>query len=193
MQKLEYHLFDTAIGACGLVWGDHGLAGVQLPQASHGAAKAKLERRFPQATDAEPPPAIQGVIEDIVALLDGQPRDFSGATLDLESVPDFNQRVYAVARTIPTGSTLTYGEIAERLGDLGLARAVGRALGENPFPIVVPCHRVLGADGKVGGFSAHGGVDTKLRILTIERAKVGTAPTLFDDDASFGFSRRPPS
>ncbi len=94
----------------------------------------------------------------------------------MERVPEFNRRVYAVARAVPPGETITYGEIAERIGERGAAQAVGQALGRNPFPIVVPCHRVLAADGGLGGFSAHGGVATKRRMLAIEGAG---APTLF--------------
>lgn len=100
--------------------------------------------------------------------------------IDDREIPDFNRRVYAIARQIPPGRTMTYGEIAQRLGDKALARAVGQAMGENPTPIVMPCHRVLAASGKTGGFSAPGGVATKLRLLTIERAQPG-GPTLFDD------------
>jgi methylated-DNA-[protein]-cysteine S-methyltransferase len=100
-------------------------------------------------------------------------------TIDTAGVADFNRRVYAIARTIAPGATLSYGEIAERLGDRNLARDVGQALGQNPFPVIVPCHRVLAAGGKSGGFSAPGGVATKLRLLTIEGAQPG-GPTLFD-------------
>ncbi len=85
-----------------------------------------------------------------------------------------------MARQIPPGETLTYGEVAARIGEPGAARAVGTALGQNPFPIVVPCHRVLAANGRTGGFSARGGVATKMRMLSIERARTGSAPTLFD-------------
>jgi len=113
-------------------------------------------------------------------LLRGEKRDFSAIALDMAGVPEFHQKVYAVARTIPVGATLSYGEIAARLGDRGAAREVGEAMGQNPFPIIVPCHRVLAAGGKVGGFSAAGGVTTKLRLLGIEGAQVGEAPTLFD-------------
>ena len=120
------------------------------------------------------------LIEDIVALMNGDPRDFSDVAVDLSNVPEFNRKVFDAARTIPAGQTLTYGEIATRLGDRLLAREVGAALGRNPFPIVVPCHRVLAASGKSGGFSAPGGVDTKMRMLSIERAQPG-GPTLFDD------------
>jgi methylated-DNA-[protein]-cysteine S-methyltransferase len=95
-------------------------------------------------------------------------------------MPDFNLQVYEIARKIPAGETLTYGDIAKRLGDVQLSRAVGQAMGQNPVPIVVPCHRVVAAGGKTGGFSAPGGSQTKLKILAIERAKVGNAPDLFD-------------
>ena len=123
----------------------------------------------------------------IVALLRGQPRDLSDIVLDMDGVPPFHQRVYAVARTIPPGATLTYGEIATQLGDRGAARAVGQALGRNPFPIIVPCHRVLAAGGKVGGFSANGGITTKLRLLTIEGAHAEPQRNLFDGDGKYGF------
>ena len=103
----------------------------------------------------------------------------------------FDRRVYEVARTIMPGATLSYGEIAARLGTSALARDVGQALGRNPFPIIVPCHRVLAAGGKVGGFSANGGITTKLRLLTIERARTSDTPTLFDGDSAFAFALRP--
>ena len=121
------------------------------------------------------------VIDDIAGLLRGEARDFSAVALDMDGVTQFHQRVYAVARTIPAGATLSYGEIAARLGDSSVAREVGQAMGQNPFPIIVPCHRVLAAGGKVGGFSAAGGVTTKLRLLEIEGAQVGEAPTLFEN------------
>lgn len=103
------------------------------------------------------------VVDDIAALLNGEPRDLGYAKIDTAALPDFHRRVYDVARTIPAGATLSYGEVAARLGDRLLAREVGEALGQNPFPIIVPCHRVLAAGGKMGGFSARGGVRTKLR------------------------------
>ena len=106
-------------------------------------------------------------------MLGGEARDLSAIALDMERVPPFHRRVYAVARTIPPGATLSYGEIAARLGDRGAARDVGEAMGQNPFPVIVPCHRVVAAGGRVGGFSATGGVTTKLRLLEIEGAQVG--------------------
>jgi len=164
--------FETAIGECGVAWGEHGLVGVQLPEARPGAVRSRLKRRFPSGAETVPPPDVQTAIDGIVALLAGEPRDLSDIPLDMEQVPDFNRRVYEVARTIPPGATLSYGDIAARLGDPGSARAVGQALGRNPFVIVVPCHRVLAAGGKTGGFSANGGTATKLTLLAIEGAQL---------------------
>jgi methylated-DNA-[protein]-cysteine S-methyltransferase len=175
-----FALFESAVGRCGIAWNARGIAGVQLPERTGGATRARLQRRYPDAAEAAPPAEVQRVIAGIVALLDGEARDFSDVALDMADIPEFNQRVYAVARGIPVGGTLSYGEIAKRLGDASAARDVGEAMGKNPFPIIVPCHRVLAAGGKMGGFSAAGGVTTKLRLLDIEGAQVGETPTLFD-------------
>jgi methylated-DNA-[protein]-cysteine S-methyltransferase len=172
-----FHLFDTPIGACGIAWGDRGVVGVQLPQSSESAVRARMRREFPGAREGAPPPVVRRAVDGIVALLSGDARDLSFVELDMRQVPPFHRRVYEAARTIPPGSTLSYGEIAARLGEPGAARDVGSALGENPFAIVVPCHRVLAANGKLGGFSAHGGIRTKLRLLSIEGVQApGTAP-----------------
>jgi methylated-DNA-[protein]-cysteine S-methyltransferase len=170
-----FALFDTAIGRCGIAWGPHGIGGVQLPETREVETRARLLRQFPNAREAAPPADVQWAIDGIVALLEGEASDLSTVRLDLDRLPPFHRRVYDVARTIPRGATLTYGEIAARLGDRGAARAVGQALGENPCPIVVPCHRVLAAGGKLGGFSANGGVRTKLRLLAIEGTVRGAA------------------
>jgi methylated-DNA-[protein]-cysteine S-methyltransferase len=180
----SFAVFETAIGCCAIVWSGRGVTGVQLPDASEAATRARVLRRFPAASEALPPPDMQRAIEGIVALLQGEPRDLNDVIIDNEETPEFNARVYAIARTIPPGQTLTYGEIAERLGDKLLAREVGTALGQNPCPIIMPCHRVLAAGGKTasyktGGFSAPGGVVTKLRLLSIEGAQPG-GPTLFE-------------
>lgn len=180
MMARSFALFDTAIGLCGIVWSEAGICGVQLPEHDAAATRRRLRRRFPGAGEGSPPPRVQRAIDDIVALLSGEPRDLSGATLDMDAVPPFERRVYAVARTIPPGATLSYGEIAARLGAPEEARAVGQALGRNPFPIIVPCHRVVAAGGKTGGFSAPGGVKTKLRILALEGIRSASEPTLFD-------------
>jgi methylated-DNA-[protein]-cysteine S-methyltransferase len=172
-------IFDAAIGTCAVVWSARGVAGVQLPETTELATRAWLLRRFPDAEERDPPPSVQRAIEAIVALLRGEARDLRDLPLDLDGVPEFNRRVYEIARAIPPGKTMTYGEIAKQLGDRLLARAVGQALGHNPVPLIVPCHRVVAASGKSGGFSAGGGVVTKLRLLTIEGAQP-IGPTLFD-------------
>jgi methylated-DNA-[protein]-cysteine S-methyltransferase len=175
----SFALFDTAIGTCGIVWTSRGIAGVQVHNASERATRASLLHRFPDAQEVAPLPAVKRAIDGIVALLRGEPSDLSDVTIDVDKVPEFNRKVYDIARSIPPGATLTYGEIAERLGDKLLARDVGQALGQNPIPLIVPCHRVLAAGGKTGGFSAPGGVVSKLRLLTIEGAQPN-GPTLFD-------------
>jgi methylated-DNA-[protein]-cysteine S-methyltransferase len=180
MPDQGFTVFETALGACGVAWGARGVTRVLLPDGGEEKIRARLKRRFPQASEIAPPPHIAKVVADIVALMQGEARDFGYVALDLDGVPDFNRKVFDVARTIPAGQTLTYGEIAVRLGDKLLAREVGTALGQNPFPVVVPCHRVLAASGKTGGFSAPGGVATKMKMLSIERAQPG-GPTLFDD------------
>lgn len=183
-----YALFDTAIGRCGIAWNGHGIGGVQLPEPTPAETEARLRRRS-DAMPLDPPADIQRVIEDIVALLKGQQRDLMGATLDMCTVPPFHRQVYEIARTIRPGQIATYGEIAMRLGMPGAARAVGQTLGRNPFPIIVPCHRVLAAGGRLGGFSASGGLETKRRLLAIEGARGMPLRDLFDSVAA-GQSRR---
>ena len=145
MSEIAFALFDTAIGRCAIAWNARGIAGVGFPEGSEQATRARMLRRHPAAREASPPGDVQAVIDDIVALLAGSPRDFRHARLDMTGLSDLQRRVYEVAQKIPAGATLTYGEIAERLGDRLLARDVGEALGHNPFPIIVPCHRVLAA------------------------------------------------
>ena len=178
MSEIAFALFDTAIGRCAIVWSARGIAGVGFPEGSEQATRKRILRRHPSASDASPPGRVQAVIDDIVALLAGEPRDLGRVAIDTDGLPEFNCRVYEIARTVPPGATLSYGEVAERLGDRNLAREVGEALSQNPFPIIVPCHRVLAAGGRVGGFSAYGGIRTKLRLLSIEGAQPG-GPTLF--------------
>lgn len=188
MTALGFALFDTSIGRCGLAWGARGLVGVQLPESSPGAAWARLRRRFPETIEMDPPPEVEAVIVRIQDLLAGGRDDLADVVLDLEGQPVFNLRVYEIARAIAPGETSTYGEVARAMGEPGAARAVGKALGENPWPIVVPCHRVLAASGGMGGFSAPGGAETKARLLTLERARTDAVPTLFDLE----FSVAPP-
>jgi methylated-DNA-[protein]-cysteine S-methyltransferase len=177
--SLAFALFDTALGTCGIVWSMRGIAAVQLPEADEHRTRARIEKRFPQARETSPPGDVQNAIDGMAALLAGEPCDLTDIVIDDAGTPEFNRRVYAIVRAIPPGQTMTYGEVASRLGDPLLARDVGKAMGENPTPIVMPCHRVLAAGGKTGGFSAPGGVITKLQLLTIEGAQPG-GPTLFD-------------
>jgi methylated-DNA-[protein]-cysteine S-methyltransferase len=163
-----YALFDTGIGRCGIAWGSRGVVGVQLPEKSAEATRTRLLRHCPTADEAEPPKQIVRAIGDIRALMRGEQKTLRAIQLDMSRVPAFNARVYETARAIPPGKTRTYGEIARTIGDAGAARAVGQALGRNPFAIVVPCHRVVGANDKLVGFSANGGIVTKLRMLQIE-------------------------
>jgi methylated-DNA-[protein]-cysteine S-methyltransferase len=179
-RALAYCLFDTAIGACGVAWGGQALLGVQLPESDKAAGSARMRRRFPALAETPAPDWVQSVITRIGRLLEGEPDDLADVPLDMRDVPEFNQRVYAAARAIPPGRTLTYGEVAQLIGEPGAARAVGQALGHNPFAPVVPCHRILAAGNGGGGFSAEGGVATKLRMLQIEHARMGSQPSLFD-------------
>jgi methylated-DNA-[protein]-cysteine S-methyltransferase len=181
MKTESYSFFATAIGACGIAWSAKGITSVSLPEAQEKTLRARFAARFPDAAETAPPPAIAQAIARIQALLRGESDDLDDIALDDAEVPTFNKRVYDIARRIPPGATRTYGDIAKELGDPSLARAVGQALGSNPFPIIVPCHRVLAAHGKTGGFSATGGIETKFRMLAIERAKTDNAPSLFDD------------
>jgi methylated-DNA-[protein]-cysteine S-methyltransferase len=179
MTASGFALFDTAIGRCGIAWGERGVAGVQLPEAGEAETRARMLHRFPAAGEAAPPPEVHRAIERIVALLRGEAGDLAGVALDMDHVPEFHRRVYEAARAIPPGQTLSYGDIARQVGAPGAARAVGQALGRNPFPIVVPCHRVLAAGGKIGGFSAQGGIATKRRMLAIEGARLDGGGELF--------------
>src|SRR5262245_31948180 len=137
MTEHGFALFDTDIGRCGIAWGAHGITGVQLPEASEARTRARLVRRYPHAREAPPPADVRRVIDGIVALLRGEARDLSAAALDMDGVPEFDRRVYEVARDIAPGATLSYGEIAARLGESGLEREVGREIGRMKLTIIV--------------------------------------------------------
>jgi methylated-DNA-[protein]-cysteine S-methyltransferase len=180
MTDFNFTLFDTSLGRCGIAWADRGIVAVQLPQPDETQTRVRLKQRYASAVEARPPAFVQAAIDRIKALMHGEKVDLTQVDLDLTDVPDFNRNVYAIARQIPAGQTLTYGDIAKRLGGVELSRDVGRAMGQNPCPVIVPCHRVLAAGGKPGGFSANGGVETKLKMLAIEGAYVNHTPSLFD-------------
>lgn len=168
----QFALFDTAIGFAGIAWNDTGLVGCHLPERDPEASRRSFLRKFPDATEEPVPARLAATVDGIRALMRGEKPDLLDVPIDIGRVPAFNAKVYEIARAIPPGETLTYGEIAVKLGDRLLARDVGAALGANPWPIVVPCHRVTAAGGKLGGFSARGGVNTKVKLLAIEGAKV---------------------
>src|SRR3989475_5070544 len=170
MAEHGFALFATPIGRCAIVWSERGIAAVRLPERRDSETRARLLKRFPHAREALPPRPVQDALARVVALLQGQAIDLSSIALDLDGVPDFDREVYRVARSIPCGSTTTYGEIAARLNEPGSARDVGMALARNPFAIVVPCHRVLAAGGEAGGLSATGGVTTQRGVLMFVRA-----------------------
>jgi len=178
-----YALFPTAIGHCGMAWHGALLVGVQLPEdAGEAQTRARMQRRFPQLAECTMPPPVAAWAARVEALLQGAHDDLCDVPLALDTVPPFNARVYALARRIPPGKTMTYGEMAAALGEPGAARAVGQALGHNPFAPVVPCHRILAANGRTGGFSAGGGAATKMRMLGIEGACLGGTLPLFAHD-----------
>jgi methylated-DNA-[protein]-cysteine S-methyltransferase len=174
-----FTLFDTAIGCCALGWTEAGIVDVNLPEASPDATRRRIAGRLAGSREQQPPVEVRRTMERIVALFDGARDDLADVKLDLSGVPDFHRDVYRVTRGIKPGQTLSYGAIATELGVPGAARAVGRALGHNPCPIIVPCHRVLAADGSMHGFSAHGGVAAKRRMLQVEGALPPDEPTLF--------------
>lgn len=173
-----FALFDTEIGRCGVAWNEVGVIGLQLPEKSDAATRARLMRLSPTAEETEPNTRIARAIADVQGLLKGEKRALRAIKLDMRAVPEFNARVYETTRAIAPGLTRTYGEIARAIGQPNGARAVGQALGRNPFAIIVPCHRVVGADGRLVGFSANGGLATKMRMLEIEG--VFPEPLLFD-------------
>jgi methylated-DNA-[protein]-cysteine S-methyltransferase len=172
-------LFETAIGQCGIAWTPDALAAVQLPEADTDGTRRRLLRTTGEIPELAPPPFVRSAITRIQALLQGAHDDLMDLPLDFSGLPRFHRQVYEITRAIPPGEVLTYGEVARRLGDPGAARAVGQALGKNPFAPVIPCHRVLAAGGRSGGFSAQGGTETKLRMLEIEKARFDSEPGLF--------------
>lgn len=182
MEPSGITIFETPIGACGIAWRGAKVIGVEIGDTDEKETRYRLGERvgeqFPEA-QADVPAFVAQAIEKVRVLLDGGSPDFSQTPLALEALPDLNRQVYEIILELKAGETTTYGAIARRLGDVSLSQAVGYALGKNPFPIIVPCHRVLGSNGKVGGFSAAGGTATKLKLLNIERAKISSEPDLF--------------
>jgi methylated-DNA-[protein]-cysteine S-methyltransferase len=175
-----YHLFDTAIGRCGIAWQGDAVAAFALPGAGDAETLRSLLRRCPDAAPGEPDDFVAAVIGDVRRLLSGEKLDLSDVPVDLSMLSDFEQRALAALRRVGHGETVTYGELAARLGAPGAAQAVGAAMGRNPVPVIIPCHRVLAGGGRSGGFSAPGGVTAKFRLLQIEQAGRSGERLLFD-------------
>ena len=180
MSGRGYAIFDTAIGRCGIAWGNCGIVGVQLPEAREIETRRRVFRLYPEARELRPPPDVEIAIEGIVALLRGQASDLSDVTLDMSGIRPFNQRVYEFTRAIPRGETRTYGEVAASLGATGATHSVAQAISRNPFMIIVPCHRVLEAGNYADKISPNGGAISKRRLLSIEGALPAAGKTLFD-------------
>ncbi|WP_068278688.1 methylated-DNA--[protein]-cysteine S-methyltransferase [Aldersonia kunmingensis] len=174
---LAYTLFDTAIGRCGLAWKGDRIARLQLPESDDETTRIRIGRSG--AVEGSPPQAVQTALDGVRAHLEGELDDLCWIELDLGGVSEFDAKVYAIARAIEPGHTLRYGDVAQRMRAPGAAQAVGQALGRNPIPIIVPCHRVLASGANLGGFSAFGGAVTKTTLLAIERTPGFGEPVLF--------------
>jgi methylated-DNA-[protein]-cysteine S-methyltransferase len=175
-----YTIFDTAMGRCGIAWGHGGILGIQLPEARELDTRRRLFQLYPDAREMRAPLNVELAIEGIVALLRGEPADLNDVALDMSGIHAFNQRVYQLTRAIPRGETRTYGEVAASLRASGAVHSVAQALAQNPFVIIVPCHRVLEAGSYADKISPHGGVISKRRLLSIEGARATSSKTLFD-------------
>ncbi len=173
-----YALFETALGCCAAAWSDRGLVAVQLAEPSREATVARIRAQLGPVDETPPPAWARDAMQRIAHHIEGRLDDLADVPLDLERVPPFRRRVYEAARGVLPGETITYGDLAARVGSPGGARAVGQAMAKNPLPIVVPCHRVLAAGGGIGGFSAPGGASTKRRLLAIESPNGDEPPRL---------------
>lgn len=180
----NYHLFETSLGWLGIAWSDKGLTQLQLPERDRAATERRLSRRLGNGIECAPPADIAQIVEILKRYASGEPVDFSDVPVDLSGIDPFRLAIYDAARKLGFGETTTYGGLATLAGHAGRAQETGQALGKNPVPIVVPCHRILAAGGKIGGFSAPGGSTTKGRLLAMEGVRVGPPPPA---QASFGF------
>jgi methylated-DNA-[protein]-cysteine S-methyltransferase len=188
---VTWTLFETAMGSCGIAWNDDGLTWLQLPDADDGATRAALRAKTAETGDGAAAETMPAWVRDAVARvrehLAGKPQDLARITLDVSRVTPLTAKIYRAAQAIPAGRTATYGEIAARAGSPGAARAVGRAMATNPWPVIVPCHRVVAARGGSGGFSAYGGLVTKEKLLRLEGGTLtsSTQTSLFDATDAF--------
>lgn len=180
MSGQGFTIFDTAVGRCGIAWGERGIVGVQLPEARELETRRRIYRVYPEAREQRPPANTELAIEGIAMLLRGGNPDMSDIALDFSGMSHFNQRVYQYVRSIPRGETRTYDEVAIGLRVPGAVYSVAQALGRNPFMVIVPCHRVLEAGNYADRIAPNGGVISKRRLLTIEGAHPTVSKTLFE-------------
>lgn len=175
----HYCVFETAIGPCGVAWTEAGLTRLQLPESNRDATETRLRKRSGSAGPELPPPPVRRAITDIQSYMVGDRIEFTAVPIDWSGVSPFHRRIYETTRSLGWGMTASYGEVARKAGPPVVARAVGQAMARNPVPIVIPCHRVLAAGRRIGGFSAYGGAVTKERLLTLEGVRLADeAPTL---------------
>lgn len=174
---MRYALVDTVIGTFGIAWTDQGVARIALP--GNDRARTEMWISRDPAEPGFPDGVLAGLPDRIKRYAQGEHEDFTDVPLDLEGLPLFNRQAYAELLKIGYGETTTYGAIARTLGDVTLSRAVGQAMGANPIPLIIPCHRVLASDGKTGGFSSPGGVTAKMRMLALEHAASPTGQYAF--------------
>jgi methylated-DNA-[protein]-cysteine S-methyltransferase len=173
--RVKFAIAQDGAGSFGAAWTDAGIVGTWMHDRTDERTRRQILRAFPSAHESAPPPAIASVMADVVALLRGELRVIA-AELDMHAIPEFDRRVYDLARTIPPGETMTYGAVAKALGEEPMAaRDVGQALSRNPFAPIVPCHRIVAANGRLGGYSAPGGASTKRRLLELEGAAIVAA------------------
>lgn len=187
---MTWTLFDTPIGSCGVAWNDGGLTWLQLPEEDDDTTSARLRLKTGEADEAAALETTPAWVKDAVARvrehLAGRPQDLSRIPRDISRITPLTAKIYRAAQAVPAGRTATYGELASRVGSPRAARAVGRAMATNPWPVIVPCHRVVAAGGGSGGFSAYGGLVTKEKILRLEGGtlKPSEPLPLFDDRAT---------
>lgn len=180
MSGRAYSIFDTAIGRCGIAWSQSGIVGVQLAEAREIDTRRRLFKLYPEARETQPPPDVEAAMEGITALLRGEITDLADVKLDMSGIHVFDQRAYQVTQRIPRGETLTYNEVAARMGTPSAVRSVAQAISRNPFVVIVPCHRVLEAGGYPDRMSLHAGLISKRRLLSIEGTTSPASKTLLD-------------
>jgi methylated-DNA-[protein]-cysteine S-methyltransferase len=169
----HHHLFGTRLGACGIAWSERGVTRLQLPERNPSATERRLRGRPADSGAGKPPASVRQAIAMLERYFAGERVDFANVALDLGGVGPFHRKVYDATRSLGWGETASYGDLARQAGSPGAARAVGQAMGHNPVPIIIPCHRVLAAGRKIGGFSAYGGAVTKERLLALEGVHLG--------------------